>query len=80
MFKSVVAVVFQSVFHVEIYQNDVFLFFKKYFWDQSIKKIQNTQKKLIFNKKTFLKFLENVIYTEFLNALVLLFHTPKPIV
>jgi hypothetical protein len=44
MFKSVVAVVFQSVFHVEIYQNDVFLFFKKYFWDQSIKKIQNTQK------------------------------------
>ena len=29
-FGSVFAVVFQSVFRVEIHQNDVFLFFKNY--------------------------------------------------
>jgi hypothetical protein len=31
MFESVVVVVFQSVFRAEMYQNDVFLFFKNYF-------------------------------------------------
>ena len=31
LFESVVVVVFQSVFRAEIYQNDVFLFFKNYF-------------------------------------------------
>jgi hypothetical protein len=30
-FGSVVAVVFQSVFHLEMYQNNIFLFFKNYF-------------------------------------------------
>jgi hypothetical protein len=29
--ESVVAVAFQSVFHLEIYQNNFFLFFKNYF-------------------------------------------------
>jgi hypothetical protein len=33
MFRSVVVVVFQSVFHSEKYVNDVFLFFKNYFLD-----------------------------------------------
>jgi len=51
MFRSVVAVVFQSVFYAEMHQNDVFLFLKNYFWDQYIKTIQNIQKNLIFNKK-----------------------------
>jgi hypothetical protein len=27
----VIAVVFQSIFHIEMYQNDVFLFFKNHF-------------------------------------------------
>jgi len=40
-------VAFQSVFRVEMYQNDIFL---NYFWNQRIKTIQNI-KKLIFNKK-----------------------------
>jgi hypothetical protein len=31
MFGSVVAAAFQSVFHAEMHQNDVFLFFKNYF-------------------------------------------------
>jgi hypothetical protein len=48
---SVVAVAFQSVFRVEMHQNDIFLFFKNHFLDQYIKTIQNIQKKFIFNKK-----------------------------
>jgi hypothetical protein len=31
MFGNVVAVVFQSAFRAEMYQNDVFLFLKNYF-------------------------------------------------
>jgi hypothetical protein len=31
MFESVVVVAFQSVFHAELHQNDVFLFLKNYF-------------------------------------------------
>jgi hypothetical protein len=31
MFGSVVAIVFQSAFHLKMHQNDVFLFFKNYF-------------------------------------------------
>jgi hypothetical protein len=30
-FGSVVAIVFQSVFHLKMHQNDVFLFFKNHF-------------------------------------------------
>jgi hypothetical protein len=29
MFENVVAITFQSVFHAEMHQNDIFLFFKK---------------------------------------------------
>jgi hypothetical protein len=31
MFESVVVIVFQSVFHSEIHQNNIFLFLKNYF-------------------------------------------------
>ena len=31
VFGSVVVVVFLSIFHAEIYQNEIFLFFKNYF-------------------------------------------------
>jgi hypothetical protein len=31
LFRSVVAVVFQNVFHVKMYQNNIFLFFKIHF-------------------------------------------------
>jgi len=51
LFRSVVAVVFKSIFHAEMHQNNIFLFFKNYFWNQRIKTIQNIQKKLIFSKK-----------------------------
>jgi hypothetical protein len=36
----------QSVFRLKIHQNDVFLFFKKYFYDQHIKTISKYKKKL----------------------------------
>ena len=45
---SVVVIAFQIIFFVEIHINDVFLFFKNYFWHQHIKTIQNI---LNFNKK-----------------------------
>jgi hypothetical protein len=35
----VVVVAFQIIFHVKIHANDVFLFFKNYFWHQHIKMI-----------------------------------------
>jgi len=31
LFESLVVVVFQSIFHLEMHQNDIFLFFKKLF-------------------------------------------------
>jgi hypothetical protein len=31
LFRSVIVVAFQSVFHTEMHQNNVFLFFKNYF-------------------------------------------------
>ena len=39
-----IAIDFQSAFRAEMYQNDVFLFFKNYFWNQHIKMIQNIKK------------------------------------
>jgi hypothetical protein len=39
MFGIVVVVIFQIIFHAEIYVNDIFLFFKNYFWYQYIKTI-----------------------------------------
>jgi hypothetical protein len=53
VFGSVVAVAFQIGFYAEIHANDVFLFFKNYFWHQHIKTIQKVQTALNFSKKKF---------------------------
>ena len=58
MFDSVFAGAFQITFRVKMHANDVFLFFKNYFWYQHIKTIQNIQTILNFNKKKNLNFLE----------------------
>jgi len=54
LFGSVVVVVFQSVFHAEIYQNNIFFIFKKLFLrsahqnDPKYKKILNLKKIFFF--------------------------------
>ena len=50
VFKSVVVIVFQSDFFWEMYQNNIFLFFKNYFNFSTSKQYENI-KKLILNKK-----------------------------
>jgi len=50
----VVVVAFQIIFCTEMHANDIFLFFKNYFWHEHIKTIQNI---LNFSKKK-LNFLE----------------------
>jgi hypothetical protein len=57
VFDSVVVRTFQIIFYAKIHVNDVFLFFKNYFWQQHIKTIQNIQTIINFNKKN-LNFLE----------------------
>jgi hypothetical protein len=47
----VVVVVFQSAFHSEKYANNIFLFFKNYFWDQHIKMIWKHQKHITSKQK-----------------------------
>ena len=42
---------FQIAFRAEIHVNDVFSFFKNYFWYQHIKTIQKVQTALNFSKK-----------------------------
>jgi hypothetical protein len=49
LFKSVIVVAFQSAFHVEMYQNDVFFYFLKIIFEISASKR---------SKKKFLNFLE----------------------
>jgi hypothetical protein len=52
-----------------MHANDVFLFFKNYFWHQHIKMIQNVQTVLNFNKKKkFFEFCGNAVSTAFPNA------------
>jgi len=51
MFGSVVAGAFQITFRAKIHVNDVFSFFKNYFWYQHIKMIQIIQTILNFSKK-----------------------------
>jgi hypothetical protein len=43
----VVAVVFQSVFYLEMHQNNVFLFFKKSIFDISALKLSKNTKKIL---------------------------------
>jgi hypothetical protein len=47
----VVVVAFQSVFYLEMHQNNFFIFFKNYFWYQRIKMILKHTKKLIWSEK-----------------------------
>jgi hypothetical protein len=47
MFDScVIAVAFQSVFYLKMHWNNVFLFFKNYFWYQVSKWYKNTKKNI----------------------------------
>jgi hypothetical protein len=50
-----------------MYANNIFSFFKNYFWDQHIKTIQNIQAILNFSKKKKFKFFENTAATVFPN-------------
>ena len=50
VFKSVVVIAVQSDFFSEMYQNNIFLFFKNYFNFSTSKQYENI-KKLILNKK-----------------------------
>jgi hypothetical protein len=43
-------VAFQSVFHAEIYQNDIFFYFLKIIFEISASKQSKIYKKLFFNK------------------------------
>ena len=61
--NKVVVVIFQIIFRIEMHANNIFLFFKNYFWHQHIKTIQNIQVILNFNKN---KFFKNTVYTIFL--------------
>jgi hypothetical protein len=58
---------FQIIFRVKIHINDVFLFFKNYFWHQYIKTIQNIQIILNFNNKKKFKIFRNAAAAAFPN-------------
>ena len=60
MFGSVVAVAFQIAFHAEIHANDIFLFFKIFFWHQHIKTIQKYKLYLILAKQKKRSYKHNV--------------------
>jgi len=69
LFRSVVVVVtvFQSVFHVEMHQNDIFFIFLKLFLRSTYQNNLKHIKKLIFNKKKFEFFgntVSNVLLTK----------------
>ena len=68
MFYSIVTVVFQIIFRVEMYINDVFSFFKNYFRHQHIKTIQKIQTVLNFKRKKTFEFFGNAVSTAFPNA------------
>ena len=51
IFGSVVVVAFQITFRIKMQVNDVFLFFKNYFWHQQIKTIKKIKKKFKIKKK-----------------------------
>jgi len=48
LFGSVVAVAFQSAFHAEMHQNDVFFYFFKIIFEISVSKRSKTYKKIHF--------------------------------
>jgi len=64
---SVVVGAFQITFRAKMHADDVFLFFKNYFWHQHIKTIQTI---LNFSKQKKFKFFENVTAAAFPNVLL----------
>jgi hypothetical protein len=54
----VVVVAFQNTFRSEKCANNIFLFFKNYFWDLHIKIIWKYQKHIILKQKKKLKFFQ----------------------
>ena len=62
LFGSMVAVAFQSVFHSEIYQNNIFFIFKKLFliwaYQTDLKTLKNINLKQIKKYKKFNFFLK----------------------
>jgi len=64
VFSSVVAGAFQIAFRAEMHANDVFLFFKNYFWHQHIKTIQKVQTTLNFSKKKNSNLKETQVQTQ----------------
>ena len=62
-----------------MHANDVFSFFKNYFWHQHIKTIQNVQTILNFNKKK-IKFFKNTVCTTFLNMFSVVMCVPVRLV
>jgi hypothetical protein len=51
MFEIIVVIAVQSIFRLEMYQDDIFLFFKIIFNISVLKRFKNTKKILILNKK-----------------------------
>ena len=51
LFGSLVAVAFQNVFHVEMYQNNIYFLFFKFIFKINTSKQFKIYKKLNFNKK-----------------------------
>jgi hypothetical protein len=62
--RSVIAVIFQSAFHLEMHQNDVFFYFKKISLEIGTSKQSENIKKLIFSK-TKMIFLETRVEPRF---------------
>jgi hypothetical protein len=67
MFKIIVVIAVQSIFRLEMYQDDVFLFFKIIFNISTLKWFKNTKKILILNKKN-LKILKTRVEQRFQTA------------
>ena len=67
MFEIIVVIAVQSIFRLEMYQDDVFLFFKIIFNISVLKRFKNTKKILILNKKN-LKFLKTRVEQRFQTA------------
>jgi hypothetical protein len=67
MFKIIAVIAVQSIFRLEMYQDDVFLFFKIIFNISTLKRFKNTKKILILNKKN-LKILKTRVELRFQTA------------
>ena len=67
LFENVITVVFQSVFHLEMYQNNIFKKKNIIFDIKASKWSKNTKKILIWSKKkykNFLYFFKNIFETQ----------------